>query len=37
VKPEKVKASTEKLTYTVDKDGKVALLWGDLEVVFKVQ
>jgi len=37
VKPGKAKAFTEKLTYTIDKDGKVVLLWGDLEVGFKVQ
>ena len=37
VKPGKAKTSTEKLTYTIDKDGKVVLLWGDLEVPFKVQ
>ena len=37
VKPGKANTSTEKLTYTIDKDGKVALLWGDLKVDFKVE
>jgi hypothetical protein len=37
VKPGKADASTEKLAYTIDKDGKVALLWGDLKVDFKVE
>lgn len=37
VKPEKASSSSEKLTYTIDKDGKVALLWGDLKVRFKVE
>jgi hypothetical protein len=37
VKPEKAGSSAEKLTYTIDKDGKVALLWGDLKVHFKVE
>jgi hypothetical protein len=37
VKPQKAGASSEKLTYTIDKNGKVALLWGDLKVDFKVE
>jgi hypothetical protein len=37
VKPGKAGTSAEKLTYTIDKDGKVALLWGDLKVGFKVE
>jgi hypothetical protein len=37
VKPGKANTSTEKLTYTIDKEGKVALLWGDLKVDFKVE
>lgn len=34
VKAKKANASTEKLTYTIDKSGQVSLLWGDLEVSF---
>jgi hypothetical protein len=37
VKAEKAESFAEKLTFTIDKDGKVALLWGDKEVVFKVE
>jgi hypothetical protein len=36
-KPGKGATSAEKLTYTIDKDGKVTLLWGDLKVGFKVE
>lgn len=36
VKPVKASSPAEKLTYTVDKSGKVSLLWGDKEVAFKV-
>lgn len=37
VKAEKAKASSEKLTYTIEKNGKVNLLWGDRKVEFKVK
>jgi len=37
VKPVKAPQTTEKLTYTVAKDGKVSLLWGDVETDFKVE
>jgi hypothetical protein len=37
VKPGKADVPTEKLAYTIDKSGKVALLWGDLKVDFKVE
>lgn len=36
VKPGKG-AFTEKLTYKIDKSGKVSLLWGDLNVAFNVK
>lgn len=37
VKGKKADPFAEKLTYNVDKDGKVALLWGDKKVEFKVK
>jgi hypothetical protein len=37
VKGGKTKSFAEKLTYAVDKNGKVSLMWGDKEVGFKVQ
>jgi len=37
VKAGKTKDFAEKLTYTVDKSGKVALMWGDKQVEFKVK
>ena len=37
VKGGKTKASAEKLTYTISKDGKVSLMWGDKQVDFTVQ
>lgn len=37
VKAEKAKAFAEKLTYTIDKSGKVTLNWGDKQVEFKVK
>lgn len=37
VKPMKATSPTEKLTYTIDKSGKVSFLWGDKEVDFTVQ
>ena len=37
VKAKKNSSATEKLTYTIDKSGKVSLLWGDLNVSFNVK
>lgn len=37
VKAAKADPIAEKLTYTVGKDGKVTLLWGDRKVEFKVK
>ena len=37
VKGGKTKAFAEKLTYTISKDGKVSLMWGDKQVDFKVK
>jgi hypothetical protein len=37
VKPGKSANSVEKLTYTIGKDGHVALNWGTMEIGFKVQ
>ena len=37
VTPVKAPQFTEKLKYTVSKDGKVSLLWGDMETAFKVE
>ncbi|MBO9203613.1 MULTISPECIES: DUF2911 domain-containing protein [Niastella] len=37
VKPGKAPSATERMTFTVDKSGKVSLLWGNEEVDFKVQ
>ncbi len=37
VKPGKAPAFAEKLTYTIAKDGKVSLQWGDVAVDFKVE
>ena len=37
VKPGKAPAFTERMTFAVDKSGKVSLLWGNEEVDFKVQ
>jgi hypothetical protein len=37
VKPAKAKSFGEKLTYTVDKSGKVSMLWGDNDVSFNVK
>lgn len=37
VKAEKAKPASEKMTFTVDKDGKINLLWGDTKVEFKVE
>lgn len=37
VKASKPSAFSEKLTYTIAKNGEVALLWGDKKVDFKVE
>ncbi len=37
VKPAKAASFTEKMTFTVDKGGKVALIWGDIQVPFTVK
>ena len=37
IKAGKAKAFTEKLTYTIDKSGKVSLMWGDKQVDFTVK
>lgn len=37
VEPHTATASQEKLTYTIDKSGKVSLLWGDRVVDFTVK
>lgn len=37
VKPTKAPQFTERMTFTVDKSGKVALLWGNEQVAFNVQ
>ena len=36
VKPAKAEAFAEKMTFVVDKNGTVSLLWGDQKVDFKV-
>jgi hypothetical protein len=37
VKKRKSKKFLEKLTYTIDKNGKVNMIWGNLDVEFKVK
>lgn len=37
VKPVKSATSMEKLTYTIDKSGKVVLKWGTVEIPFSVK
>ncbi len=37
VKPVKATSFTEKMTFTIDKGGKVALVWGDIQVPFTVK
>lgn len=37
VKPAKSAAATEKMTFTIDKSGKVTLLWGEVAVAFMVK
>ncbi|MBA4139594.1 MAG: DUF2911 domain-containing protein, partial [Segetibacter sp.] len=34
VKPSKAPAFTEKMTFTIDKSGKVLLMWGDWQASF---
>ncbi|WP_462244190.1 DUF2911 domain-containing protein [Ferruginibacter sp.] len=36
-KPQKAEAFTEKMTFTIDKNGLVTLLWADLKVSFTVE
>ncbi|MEO8771786.1 MAG: DUF2911 domain-containing protein [Ferruginibacter sp.] len=37
VKPGKAAAFSEKMTFTIDKNGTVNLLWGDIQVGFEVK
>ena len=37
VKPGKAAAFAEKMAFTVGKDGKISLMWGDVQVDFTVQ
>lgn len=37
VKPSKTTTVTEKMTFTIDKSGKVTLLWDNVAVAFMVQ
>ena len=37
VKSEKALTFSEKMTFLITKDGKITLLWGDIEVDFKVK
>lgn len=37
VKPSSVDAITEKMTFTIDKNGKITLLWGNTTAAFTVQ
>ena len=37
VKADKAKDFAEKLTYTIEKSGKVTLLWGDKKIEFKIK
>ncbi len=37
VKPEKSKDAVEKMTFMIEKDGDVQLLWANIEVEFKVK
>jgi len=37
VKASKAKTFAEKLSYAIDKSGKVSLMWGDKQVEFKVK
>jgi Protein of unknown function (DUF2911) len=37
VKPQKAETFAEKMTFTVDKNGAVTLLWGDNKISFEVK
>jgi hypothetical protein len=37
VKPGKAASFTEKMTFSISKEGKVSLMWGDVQVDFTVQ
>ena len=37
VKPGKAASFAEKMAFTISKDGKVSLMWGDVQVDFNVQ
>ena len=37
VKSDKAKQFAERMTFTISKDGKVSLIWGDTEVEFKIK
>lgn len=37
VKPERSAQFTEKMTFTVNKKGRVSLIWGDVQVDFNVE
>jgi hypothetical protein len=37
VKPQKAESFAEKMTFTINKDGLVTLLWGDIKVSFTAQ
>ncbi len=37
VKPGKAAAFTEKMTFNINKNGKISLMWGDVQVDFKVE
>jgi len=37
VKPEKAKDFTERMTFKIEKSGKISLLWGDVDVNFTVK
>lgn len=37
VTPGKTSAFTEKMTFAIGKDGKVSLMWGDVQVDFNVE
>jgi Protein of unknown function (DUF2911). len=37
VKADKAPSFTEKMTFQINKEGKISLLWGDVEMDFKVE
>ncbi|HLF46034.1 MAG TPA: DUF2911 domain-containing protein, partial [Chitinophagaceae bacterium] len=37
VKPGKSSSFTEKMTFAINKSGKVSLMWGDVQVDFQVE